>query len=187
MFAWSGPVAAIGLPPPQCSARPRCLGPSDPDQAAAPDPASLWLVQSRGGGLPLVRGLGPINNQLAGTDTMIHVTREQDTGNGIGWRIKNMFPTIPVCQVSSFRDVWTVFILDTGVCDHSRICIPSNIRMRLINEDVTGGGRWDPTDSVCGSDQRVMFSKVNWIHAIDLNHLDDIRRAYWKGWSSLNY
>ena len=33
--------------------------------------------------------------------------------------------------------------------------------MRLINEDVTGGGRWDPTDSVCGSDQRVMFSKVN--------------------------
>ena len=33
--------------------------------------------------------------------------------------------------------------------------------MREINEDVTGGGRRDLTDSVCGSDQRVMFSKVN--------------------------
>ena len=33
--------------------------------------------------------------------------------------------------------------------------------MREINEDVMGGGRRDLTDSVCGSDQRVMFSKVN--------------------------
>ena len=86
VFAWSKSWGLAPLLVCRCPVlRPRCLGQwSRSAQAAAPDPASLWLVQTRGGGLPLAGGQAPINNQLAGTDTMIHVTREQDTGNGMG-------------------------------------------------------------------------------------------------------